>query len=226
MKILVLADEADPKLWEHLDKKRLEGIELIISCGDLPADYLSFLTCFTHAPILYVHGNHDTRYAERRPEGCICIDGKFYIHESIRIVGLGGSMRYRPDVRHQYTEREQTARARRLSLPLRFYHGFDILVAHAPAFGVGDGEDNPHRGFKIFLKLIERYHPAYLLHGHVHAAYTHDFRPERRIGSTIAVNACGSYVVEVTPKGAYKKNILLSGFFPKEEDDSEIEYRL
>ena len=62
MKILLLADQADPMLWEHLDKRRLEGVELILSCGDLPAEYLSFLTCFTTAPILYIHGNHDGKY--------------------------------------------------------------------------------------------------------------------------------------------------------------------
>ena len=60
-KILILADEADPMLWEHLDRRRLEGVDLILSAGDLPASYLSFLTCFTNAPILYIHGNHDDR---------------------------------------------------------------------------------------------------------------------------------------------------------------------
>ena len=59
MKILLLADQAEPTLWEHLDKRKLEGVELVLSCGDLPASYLSFLTCFTSAPILYIRGNHD-----------------------------------------------------------------------------------------------------------------------------------------------------------------------
>ena len=44
MKILLLADQAEPTLWEHLDKRKLEGVELVLSCGDLPASYLSFLT--------------------------------------------------------------------------------------------------------------------------------------------------------------------------------------
>ena len=66
MKILLLADQAEPSLWEHLDRRKLEGVELVLSCGDLPAEYLSFLTCFTAAPILYVHGNHDGRYAKSR----------------------------------------------------------------------------------------------------------------------------------------------------------------
>ncbi|MBQ2990665.1 MAG: metallophosphoesterase, partial [Clostridia bacterium] len=104
MKILLLADHADPMLWEHLDRRRLEGVDLILSCGDLPADYLSFLTCFTHAPILYIHGNHDTRYARKPPEGCTCIEDSVYVHEGVRILGLGGSMRYNAGA-HQYTEK-------------------------------------------------------------------------------------------------------------------------
>ena len=44
MKILLLADQAEPSLWEHLDRRKLEGVELVLSCGDLPAEYLSFLT--------------------------------------------------------------------------------------------------------------------------------------------------------------------------------------
>ena len=98
MKILLLADQAEPSLWEHLDRRKLEGVELVLSCGDLPAEYLSFLTCFTAAPILYVHGNHDGRYAKKPPEGCICIEDTVYTHNGLRILGLGGSMRYRQEI--------------------------------------------------------------------------------------------------------------------------------
>ena len=102
MKILLLADQAEPTLWEHLDKRKLEGVELVLSCGDLPASYLSFLTCFTPAPILYIHGNHDDRYASAPPEGCICIEDTIYTYKGIRILGLGCSMRYNKGI---YQER-------------------------------------------------------------------------------------------------------------------------
>ena len=94
MKILLLADQAEPTLWEHLDRRKLEGVELVLACGDLPASYLSFLTCFTTAPILYIHGNHDDRYAQNPPEGCICIEDQVVTVGGLRILGLGGSMRY------------------------------------------------------------------------------------------------------------------------------------
>ena len=42
MRILVLADKESPYLWDYFEKSKFEGIDLIISCGDLAADYLSF----------------------------------------------------------------------------------------------------------------------------------------------------------------------------------------
>ena len=45
--------------------------DLILSCGDLSARYLSFLVTMARCPLLYVHGNHDANAirhpAPRRP---------------------------------------------------------------------------------------------------------------------------------------------------------------
>ena len=62
MRIMVIADEESKYLWDFFDKSKLEGIDLIISCGDLNPKYLSFLTTFSSSPVLYVHGNHDEKY--------------------------------------------------------------------------------------------------------------------------------------------------------------------
>ena len=105
MRIMVIADEESSWLWDHFEKEKLAGVDLIISCGDLHPHYLSFLTTFTSAPVLYVHGNHDDKYEQVPPEGCTCIEDQIFVYEGIRILGLGGSMRYRPGT-NQYTERE------------------------------------------------------------------------------------------------------------------------
>ena len=196
MRIMLLADEPDKALWDYLDRRLLEGVDLIISCGDLPAEYLSFLTCFTHAPILYVHGNHDEGYETQPPEGCVCIDDTLYVHNGVRILGLGGSMRYRNGA-HMYSERQMAARARRLRWKLWRSKGFDILVTHAPARGLGDLNDLPHRGFETFLRLLDRYHPRLMAYCHVHPQYgAMQFVRERRYGETVVVNAYKRYVVE------------------------------
>lgn len=196
MKILLLADHAEPTLWEHLDKRKLEGVELVLSCGDLPAEYLSFLTCFTAAPILYVHGNHDSRYEKKPPEGCICIEDTIYNHNGLRILGLGGSMRYRSGP-HMYTEREMLKRVRKLRFKLWRSKGFDILLTHAPAYRLGDDTDLAHTGFQVFLDLIDKYHPRLLVHGHVHQCYQHNFKRIRQRGDTQSINAYGYYILEI-----------------------------
>ena len=170
MKILALADEESAYLWDYFEKSKLEGIDLIISCGDLNPKYLSFLATFTNAPVIYVHGNHDKKYKNIPPEGCICIEDEIYVYKGVRILGLGGSMKYNSD-ECQYTEREMRKRVRKLRWKLFRSKGFDILVTHAPAYGLNDGDDLPHRGFQVFNTLIEKYNPKYFLHGHVHMRY-------------------------------------------------------
>ena len=161
MKILCLADEENKAYWDYFRKEKLDDIDLILSCGDLKADYLTFLVTMGHAPLLYIHGNHDEGYRTRPPEGCDCIDDKVVTFRGLRIVGLGGCLRYRPG-EYQYSEADMQRRIRRMSWKLR--KGVDIVVAHAPVQGFGDLEDLPHRGFACFRKLIEKYMPKYLLH--------------------------------------------------------------
>lgn len=196
MKILAISDQESPYLWDHYDSSTLEGIDLILSCGDLDPSYLSFLATMTSAPVLYVHGNHDDHYAVRPPEGCICIEDQIYIHKGLRILGLGGSMRYTEGT-NQYTQTEMDWRVRKLWLPLLRSGGFDILLTHAPAFGIGDDTDLPHMGFTAFHQLMEKYHPSHMVHGHVHLNYL-PLQPRIRMnGQTQVINAYERYVFEV-----------------------------
>ena len=105
MKILFLADEEVKSYWDFFRKEDFEDIDIIISCGDLSPSYLSFLTTMTSIPVLYVRGNHDDKYQMNPPEGCICIEDSLYKFNGVRIVGLGGCMRYNLGM-NQYTEKE------------------------------------------------------------------------------------------------------------------------
>ena len=74
MKILVIADSEEAFLWDYYNRSRTEGVELILSCGDLKPEYLEFLATMVNVPVLFVRGNHDGVYDIRYPEGCIDID--------------------------------------------------------------------------------------------------------------------------------------------------------
>lgn len=195
MRILVIADEESSYLWDHFDKSKLEGVDLIISCGDLHPHYLSFLSTFTSAPVVYVHGNHDAKYEQVPPDGCTCIDDTVFVYNGIRILGLGGCMRYRPGP-HQYTEREMRNRVKKLRFKLFLKGGFDILVTHAPAYQLHDSRDLPHQGFKTFINLIEKYHPRYFLHGHVHMTYGRDTRRYDIYQNTQVINGYERFIFD------------------------------
>lgn len=170
MKILIVGDKESQYIWEHYDYDRFSGLDFIISTGDLKPEFLSFLVTITNVPLFYVHGNHDTLYKTIPPEGCDSIDGKFIKYKGLRIMGLGGSQFYNSR-NHQYTESEMSRRLLKLKPYILFNKGVDIFVSHAPAFGLGDGKDLCHTGFKCFTKLIETYQPAYHFHGHQHLNY-------------------------------------------------------
>ena len=196
MKILALADEECAALWDYYTPGKLKEYDLIISCGDLKASYLSFIVTMARVPVLYVHGNHDTDYARRPPEGCDCIDDQLIVYKGLRILGLGGCLRYRP-ADHQYTEAQMRKRIRRLRWKLWRHKGVDIVVTHAPPKGVGDLEDPVHQGFEAFLELLEKYKPRYLLHGHVHLRYGLDKTRVREYADTQVINVCERYVLDI-----------------------------
>ena len=196
MRILFVSDEESKFYWDYFKKESFEGIDLIVSCGDLDAAYLSFLTTMTAIPVLYVKGNHDHKYEHRPPEGCICIEDDIFEYEGVRFLGLGGSYRYK-EGKNMYTEHEMRRRVSRLWFKLLTKRGFDVLVTHSPAYGVNDGEDLPHRGFETFIKLIEKYKPKYFVHGHVHMNYGRQYPREDMLGETKVINSYISYIVEI-----------------------------
>lgn len=196
MRILFISDEESKEYWDFFRKESFQDIDIIVSCGDLKAEYLSFLTTMTTLPVLYVRGNHDDRYEKKMPEGCICIEDDIYEYQGVRFLGLGGSYRYK-EGKNQYTDMEMKKRVNRLAPKLFFKKGFDVLVTHAPAYGVNDGEDLAHRGFSVFGELIDKYQPKYFAHGHVHMNYGRQFPREYEIGSTKVINAYNHYVVEL-----------------------------
>ncbi len=196
MKILLISDVESKALWDHWQPGRSGKPDLIISCGDLKASYLEFLVTMEARPLFYVPGNHDVGYQENPPGGCESIDGDLVRFQGLRIMGLGGCKRYNPGP-YQYTEEEMEARIRRLRYKLWRAKGVDIIITHAPVRGLGDADDLCHNGFECFKTLIDKYHPKYLFHGHVHQSYGHDLPREYEYHGTRIINAGERYLLEI-----------------------------
>lgn len=192
MRILTVADEESQYYYDYYTPGMLDEFDLILACGDLKASYLEFLATMSHCPVLYVHGNHDENYKEAPPGGCFCIDDQIYEYNGVRILGLGGSHRYR-DGAFMYTEKQMRQRIQRLSFQLWKKKGFDILLTHAPALGVNDMNTTAHKGFACFLELLDKYEPKYFIHGHVHMSYNHKLPRLMIRKNTTIINACGFF---------------------------------
>lgn len=206
MKILAVSDQVVDRLYSPSIKDRFGDFDLILGCGDLPYYYLEYLTTILNRPLYYVHGNHDTSvvYTDQGrqvvvPRGCEPLDGKVAVYTGLIMAGLGGSIRYSNQSEYQYTQAEMDRRVLwlmlRLSLTrLRCGRWLDILVTHSPPFGVGDGPDRAHIGFRAFHTLMRRLKPRYLLHGHQHT-YRGPL-PSAQVGSTAVLNVFPYRVIE------------------------------
>lgn len=194
MRILAVSDVESKYLYDYYKPGRLDGFDLIISCGDLSPEYLEFLVTMADCPLVYVHGNHDT--FTREPEGCVCIDNAVYEINGVRIAGLPGCHRYR-EGKYMFTERQMETMVRRLKRPIHKLRGVDILVAHAPARHLNDFDTVTHRGFECFHTILDHYRPALFLHGHIHTNYGSRI-PRRTVhGDTTVINACDYCVIEL-----------------------------
>ena len=196
MKILTVSDQVEPQLYEHFRAERFAGIDLILSCGDLPPEYLSFLVTMFNVPLFYVKGNHDVRAEGYQPEGCTDLDCKLIRHKGVRILGLEGSHWYNGKP-HQYTERQMRKKILKVSPKMWWYKGVDIVITHAPARHIHDAEDPCHRGFECFRHLIDKYAPRFFVHGHMHFNYTLKKQRITEIDTTKVINSYGYYIFEI-----------------------------
>lgn len=209
MRILVVADEECRYFWDYYQPGRLKEYDLILSCGDLKSEYLSFLVTMGRAPLLYVHGNHDTNYDRKPPEGCMPIEDIVFKYGDLRILGLGGCRKYSGGP-HQYTEKQMAKRIRKLRFKLWRSKGVDIVLTHSPVRDYGDDDDLPHRGFECFWALLEKYKPRYLFHGHVHMNYGHNKPRVIRYGETDLVNGYERYVIDLPDYDKWGKKVKLT----------------
>jgi uncharacterized protein len=210
MRILAFADQVEPQLYSNNVVKWLGPVDLLISCGDLPAYYIEFLFSTFNVPVMHVLGNHcyvahDPVTKKCSPSaypGVINLNGRVVEHDGLSIAGAEGSPFYNNGP-HQYTEQAFTVTLLRLvpfllANKVRTGRYLDIMVTHAPPRGIHDNADVAHRGFVSLRTFIERFHPTLLLHGH-----THRYEPMMPIytdlGRTTVINTYGHVLLDLEP---------------------------
>lgn len=198
--ILAISDTVDDIIYSGRLGERFGGVDLVLSCGDLPAYYLDFVVSTLDVPLYGVRGNHDhgPAYAEPPPGSLIAgaadLHGRAVGAHGLLLAGLGGSPRYNAGP-EQYTEAEMRFMVARLAPRLilnKLRHGrfLDILVTHSPPRGIHDELDRCHRGFETFRRFLRTFRPRYHLHGHLHV-YDRRTVTRTRFADTTVLNVYG-----------------------------------
>jgi Icc-related predicted phosphoesterase len=212
MQLLTVSDEVVPAIYSLNVKERFGAVQAVLGCGDLPYYYLEFLVTMLNVPCYFVYGNHDVNEvteageALHEPRGCISLEDRCELFGGMILAGLGGSLRYNDGPGVQFTEREMLFRLWRLTPRLllnrrRYGRYLDVLLTHAPPFGIHNGPDRPHQGFRAFLTLMNRFRPRYLIHGHIHRSYGFGGATETRYNNTTVLNTAGYRLLTITAEG-------------------------
>ena len=210
-RILALADETDASLESIETRARLGPIDLIVGCGDLPVDYLRFVTdAFETVPLAYVRGNHDVggdwetgdatgvHLPEPLPDGRPWTDGQ------LTVIGFSGIPRHGGGNGLQvgsFTRVSQVLGAW-LRVAWRPSRAPILLVSHVAPRGINDGPDPIHRGSRALRWLAGRIRPPLWLHGHTTLLTRRLEDRSLHRGPTLFYNAAGAVLVDLMPPDA------------------------
>lgn len=218
MKILCISDQIDPVVYNSAIKKRFSDIDVILSAGDLPMEYLDFVISSLNKPAYFIFGNHNLNGFEEfhkcgeeqyshpaKPKrtyshGAAYAGFSVFKEKNLLIAGASGSMRYN-NGKSQYTELEMFFRLAKIIPKLllnkiRYGKYLDIFLTHAPPFGIHDKKDPCHKGFKVYLWFLRTFKPQFMVHGHIHLYDLQDERVSVYKQTTI-INAFEHYVITI-----------------------------
>jgi Icc-related predicted phosphoesterase len=199
IRLLAVSDLLEPTLMETRNRAAVGEVDLIVGCGDLDCDDLAFVADAFNAPMIYVHGNHDT---DARWKQCkdLCPEA---IHSTaiLRRSGLSIAGLTWPGKRGKGGNRsERIAWSQAMRLATRRLGHLEpmIVLSHVPPFGFGDvATDAYHRGFKGYRWLLERLEPTLWLHGHTPLAAKDEWKIAK--GGVTIVNVTGAVLIELLP---------------------------
>lgn len=216
MKILCISDQIDPLVYSNSIKERFADIDIILSAGDLPMEYIDFVVSSLNKPAYFIFGNHNLNdflrfhgSSHQRSDrtdigiathchGAAYAGFKVLKEKNILIAGTSGSLRYN-NGQNQYTDTQMFIKLlkmvpRLLLNKLQYGRYVDIFLTHAPPLGINDKDDPCHKGFKCYLWFLKKFKPQYHIHGHIHLYDLQDARITKYEQTTI-INAYSHYIL-------------------------------
>jgi len=159
MRILAIADRPPFESIKEILLK--QSVDVIVTLGDLEMHQIRELEDINDIPKLGVYGNHCSGMymAELGIENMHLATKEI---NGIIFGGFEGSVKYKESSAKMYTQ-EQASEL------LKDFPYVDIMLCHAPPYGVNDEPDDPtHAGLIGLREYVEKKSPKYLLHGHTY----------------------------------------------------------
>lgn len=185
MKLLAIADR-NPGI-DIAQVVATEGVDLIVTLGDLERHDLLGLLEVTTIPKLGVYGNHDS--GNYMNELAITDMHRATVkYQDISFGGLQGCVRYKDNPDAIMSTQEET---------WQLMAGFpyvDVFLTHCPPRGVNDEDELAHQGFDALREYVERVKPKYLLHGHT---YPTDETMVTKLGDTTIIYVHKYKIIEI-----------------------------
>ncbi len=191
MKILAISDCQSPDIWEKPDECGANDADIIVSCGDLNTAYLEFVRERLNKPLYYVRGNHDKNV--KYVKDAVHLDSRIVNVQGVRFLGFDSVSRDGKLL----TDEDVTVRVEIMKRIIDRDGGFDVLVTHHPMLGFGDGDNELHKGYKAYVKLVEEYKPKIMLHGHIHLDFYKQHIRCMQYASTRIINAYKHTILEI-----------------------------
>jgi predicted phosphodiesterase len=159
MKTLVIADR-NPHV-AIAETVQTEGVELIITLGDLTREDIIELASIQDIPKIGVYGNHDSgKYMSEL--GIMDMHRTVWDYQGLKFGGFQGCVRYKdnPDA-IMYTQQEAVGM-------MQGFPYVDIFLSHCPPRGINDEEEIAHQGFDALRSYLDAQQPRVWLHGHTY----------------------------------------------------------
>jgi uncharacterized protein len=216
VRILAISDEE--KLYNSsFNNKKLNNIDILVSCGDLSPNYLEFIihkTMPKHR--IMVHGNHDKIYFPFNYEhvnegysdifkGMYVLNNAFYeidkkefnLKKDLSIVGFSGANAY--GIEPFFLNKKKINSFHRKNKIKDFFLNYNlpkIVLSHcAPDINnLFNGIDSFHKPSKSLANIYNLFLPNLWFYGHIHPNYTN-----QKLDFKIIVNNKPTYLLNAVP---------------------------
>lgn len=165
IKMIIISDTHGCLIEEEFAKfmQKYNKFDVCLLLGDHSVRDVEIIIKYVDDKKIYaLLGNHDNNYIEKF--NLKNLNGKVIDINGVKLLGIQGSYRYKPDNFPSFTQKES----------IEFLNNkekVDILLCHDAPYGLSERNDVAHQGLFGILYYLFKNKVPYCIHGHLHTQY-------------------------------------------------------